>query len=313
MWSAISYITSGLALVAVLAAVIAWSYKAKTEERERLIRSAKESERRELVKNALEFFNIDAANLTKEQQFRLALEQIHARGRRFTISAAVICLLAVVAVCITAYAIAQHGRSSESAAVGQSIGVDPALVGSWESVGKSESTDVQLRFEIGADGKYSRWYFLDDGGVIEAAKGKLKMKGSTSAIPFEADYAFVGSDTLIVTQLSGNRALQPIGSIELKRVGRSDDYPQDLLVGTWKTVLLVTGANWAWTIEIGPQHNYHSHAETRDNGELTAQNGNWQMTSKWSAAPIVGTYQVIAGKPKLNLWPFGTIELNRAR
>jgi hypothetical protein len=304
MWSAISYITSGLALVAFLAAVTAWVYKSKTEERERLIRSANEGERGELVKHALEFFNINAANLTKEQQFRLALEQIQARGRRFMISAAVVCLLAVVAVGITAYAIAQHGRSSESDSVSRSSGVDPALVGSWESVGKLQAMDVQLRFEIGADGKYSRWYFVDDGGVIEADKDKLKMKGGTSILSIEAHYAFVGSDTLVVTK-SG-------ASTEFKRVGQSN-YPEDRLIGTWKTVLLVAGANWTWTLEIGPQHNYRNHAEARDNGELTARNGDWQMISKWAAAPIVGTYQVIASKPQVNLWPFGTVELNRAR
>jgi len=304
MWNAINYVTSGLALVAFLAAVTAWTYRSKTAERERLIRSATESDRGELVRNALEFFNIDTYGLTKEQQFKLALEQIHARGHRFVISAAVVCFLAVVAVSIAAYAITQHGRLSDSMATSQLTGVDPALVGSWDAVGKIEATPVQLRFQIGADGKYSRLYFIDDGGVIEAANGKLKLKGVRSVVPEETDYAFVGSDTLVVTQRSVAK--------EFKRDGQIVN-PRDLLVGTWKAPLLVAGANLDLTVEIGPQHNFHIHAETSDDGTLVAQKGNWQMTSKWSASLIVGTYKVIEGNPELSLWPFGIVQFKRAR
>lgn len=299
MWNAISYVTSGLALVAFLAAVTAWSYRSKTQERERLIRSAKESDRGELVRNALEFFNIDAAGLTKEQQFKLALEQIQARGRRFMISATVVCFLAVVAVVIAAYAITQHGRPEEGSAR-----VDPALVGSWEAEGKIETMPVQLRFQIGADGKYSRLYLIDDGGVINAAKGKLRLTGVRSAVPAEIHYAFVGSDTLVVTQRSGSR--------EFKRDGQVAN-PQDLLVGTWKAPILVEGANLEFTIEIGPRHNFHIHAETSDYGDFKAYDGKWEMISKWAALPIVGTYKVTSGNPEFTVWPFGSVELKRPR
>lgn len=106
MWEAIAYVSSGVTLTAFLAAVVAWSYKAKTEERERLIRAAKPEQRADLVRNALEFFHVDATRLNRDQQFALAIEQIHARAQRFKIAAAVICFLALVAAAIAAYAIA---------------------------------------------------------------------------------------------------------------------------------------------------------------------------------------------------------------
>ena len=171
-------------------------------------------------------------------------------------------------------------------------------------MGKIGATEVQLRFEIDSDGRYSRLYLLDDGGVIEAGKGKLQMKGSNSVIPVKATYTFFGSDRLIITQT--------YGAIEYNRVGQSSD-SQDLLVGTWKTQFLLFGANFDGTIEISPQHHYHAHEETHDNGKLTAQNGHWKMISKWSPTPLHGTYQVTADKPEFNLWPFGTVELKRVR
>jgi hypothetical protein len=295
MWTAINYVTSGFALIAFLAAAAAWAYKLYLEGRGRLIRSAKEKERGELVKNALEFFNIDAARLTKEQQFKLALEQIKSRGRRFTIQAAV---LVVVALCITFYLIVQY------APMGQMTGVDSALVGKWESVGIVDSNEIKIRFDIGADGSFSRWYISDDEGVIEAEQSKLQAKSTTGVIP--AEVKAVGSDGLIVMLGSGR-------SIELKRVGRITEPLDDLIVGRWKGTKLMDGASWDVMIEISPQHNYRYHAETRDNGKLFAQNGSYQMISRWSVMPIFGTYQVIADKPELELFPFNTIELKRSR
>lgn len=107
MWEAIQYVTTGLTLVAFLATVIAWAYKSKSEERERLIKTASENERVDLVRSALEFFNIDTSGLTKEQKYELALAQIHARAQRFRTTAIVICVLAVILAVVSVYAISQ--------------------------------------------------------------------------------------------------------------------------------------------------------------------------------------------------------------
>ena len=106
MWEAIRYVSSGITLAAFLAAVIAWSYKAKVEERERLIRTAKPDQRADLVRNALEFFHVDTAGLTREQQYNVAIEQIRARGQRFKLLIALVGFLAAITATVAIYAIA---------------------------------------------------------------------------------------------------------------------------------------------------------------------------------------------------------------
>jgi hypothetical protein len=117
VWQAIAYVSSGVSLAAFLAAAIAWVLKAKSEERERLIRTASESDRAPLVRDALEFFHVDAAGLTKQQQFQVALEQIRARGQRFRLIAAVICFLALLAAGLATLAIARPSRQASSSTV----------------------------------------------------------------------------------------------------------------------------------------------------------------------------------------------------
>lgn len=93
-WTALQYVTSGLTLVAFLSVITLAIYRSRLRSREALIRSAPEDKRSELVKSTLqEFFNINTADLTKEQAYRLEIEQIHARSRRFAISATLIALL----------------------------------------------------------------------------------------------------------------------------------------------------------------------------------------------------------------------------
>lgn len=108
MWEAIQYVTTSLTLVAFLVTVIAWAYKSKSEERERLIKTAAEDKRSDLVRSALEFFDVDTTGLTKQQKYELALAQIHARARRFRITAMVVCVLAVILAAVSAYAIWQN-------------------------------------------------------------------------------------------------------------------------------------------------------------------------------------------------------------
>jgi HEAT repeat protein len=104
-WEAIKYVGSGLTLAAFIVAAIAWILKSKSEERERLIDLAKEDERAELVRDALEFFRVDTAGLTKAQQYQLALEQIRGRSQRFKIVAVVVCIVAVLGTAIAIYAL----------------------------------------------------------------------------------------------------------------------------------------------------------------------------------------------------------------
>jgi len=101
MWEAIQYVSSGITLAAFIAAVIAWVIKARIESREKLISLAPGDERAKLVENALEFFHVDTAGLTKAQQHELAMEQIRARSKRFSQALVLLALTMVLAAAVT--------------------------------------------------------------------------------------------------------------------------------------------------------------------------------------------------------------------
>ena len=105
MWEAIAYVSSGLTLAAFLAAVVAWVYKHQSEEKERLLRAAPQSQRAKLVEQALESFHVDTSSLTKAQQYNLAVQQIQARAQRFRWTAIVVVILVLIAATVAVYAI----------------------------------------------------------------------------------------------------------------------------------------------------------------------------------------------------------------
>lgn len=119
LWEKIQYVTTGLTLIAFLVSVIAWTYKSKSEERERLIKTAPDDKRGDLVQSALEFFNINTSGLTKADQYKLALVQIHARAQRFRITAIVVCILAVILATVSAYAISKTSAKENKNPEGQ--------------------------------------------------------------------------------------------------------------------------------------------------------------------------------------------------
>lgn len=108
LFSVVLTISSGVSLIAFLAAAGVWVLRRKSKERERLIRSAPPEKRAELVISALEFFSVDASRLTPGQQFDLAMAQIQARTRRFQVCAIVICFLAVDALVVSVFAISRQ-------------------------------------------------------------------------------------------------------------------------------------------------------------------------------------------------------------
>ena len=113
MWEAIGYVSSGLTLVAFLAAIVSFSLRNKSLREEQLIKSVPESERAPLVRDALEFFHVDTSNLTKHQQFNVAVEQIKNRANRHKINSLLIFGVAVVFAILSAYAIYESRDTSE--------------------------------------------------------------------------------------------------------------------------------------------------------------------------------------------------------
>lgn len=96
MWNAIASVTSGLTLLAFLAAVGAFVFRSRLLQQVRMIQSAKEADRVQLVQNALEVFHVDASKLTRQDQYRIAMEQIRLRAQRFKISAIVVTIFAFI-------------------------------------------------------------------------------------------------------------------------------------------------------------------------------------------------------------------------
>ena len=107
MWQAIQYVTSGATLLAFLAAVAAWVYRSRVDQRARLIKAAPESERPDLIMAALESLNVTTENLPEEKKYKLALALIRERSQRFRTTAIVACVFGILTAATTAYAIRQ--------------------------------------------------------------------------------------------------------------------------------------------------------------------------------------------------------------
>lgn len=105
MWAIIAYVSSGFTLAAFVTAIVAWVLKVKSEEKGRLIASAKTEIKAKLVQNTLEFFHVETKNLTEAHRFRIAMEQIRNRTNRFRTIAFLIGFLAIIAASLSAYAI----------------------------------------------------------------------------------------------------------------------------------------------------------------------------------------------------------------
>ena len=75
-WEAIQYVTSGLTLVAFVAAVVAWIGKSAIRRQENLIKSAKLEDRGRLVEMALEGFQVSTSDLTGDQKFQLLMKYL---------------------------------------------------------------------------------------------------------------------------------------------------------------------------------------------------------------------------------------------
>jgi len=105
MWEAIQYVSSGLALVAFIVAAAAWIFKRNSEQTLRMVETAEEGDRANLVRSALEVVDVDTARLTNRQQYELAIELIRARAERFRITALVVCILAMILAAVSVSAI----------------------------------------------------------------------------------------------------------------------------------------------------------------------------------------------------------------
>lgn len=93
MWQAISYITSGLTLAAFIIACGAAAYRRNILHKERQIEAAPSAQRARLVEAELAHFSVDTSNLTRDQQYAIAMAQIQGRAQQFRL---VVVLLGIV-------------------------------------------------------------------------------------------------------------------------------------------------------------------------------------------------------------------------
>jgi hypothetical protein len=105
VWNAIGFVSSGITLVAFLAAVAASIYWRSSSRTENLIRTAQAKDRGALVKNALEFFDIDTSGLSQEQQFQIAVREINARSQRFLLTFILIVIVTVTAIVVSLFSL----------------------------------------------------------------------------------------------------------------------------------------------------------------------------------------------------------------
>ena len=107
MWDAIAYVSTGISLVAFLAAVASWTYRHKIGQKERLLRSLPENKRANAVADVLELFKVETSNLTKQQQYDLAIEQIRAKTKRYLLAIITVIIICFIGAFISFYAITQ--------------------------------------------------------------------------------------------------------------------------------------------------------------------------------------------------------------
>jgi hypothetical protein len=83
-FEAIQYVGTPIALVAFVAAVVAWVFRARLAERRKLIESAPEAERGRLLEATIrDFTTVPTDTLTREQRYNLAVKLIDERAAKF--------------------------------------------------------------------------------------------------------------------------------------------------------------------------------------------------------------------------------------
>lgn len=82
MNAAIPYVTSGLTLVAFLAAAIAYVWRANLKSAEKRIESAPAEDRQQIIETIAEWIGVDLGDIPKNQRTAIVLKQLEIKGDR---------------------------------------------------------------------------------------------------------------------------------------------------------------------------------------------------------------------------------------
>ncbi len=112
-WSLASRVTSGFALLAFLVVAAVISYRERLKQQERMIKSSSPGDRADLVARVLRSFKIDTENLTKQQQYDLAVKQLghEAARHKMNVAAAIIILVCTVTAAIALTIVSSNGKN----------------------------------------------------------------------------------------------------------------------------------------------------------------------------------------------------------
>lgn len=110
MWEAIQYVSSAVGLVAFAAAVAYMAYRTRLSREQRLIQTAPPDQRVVMAERVLKDFHVDTSNLTKEQQFTLAIQQLDHRKASSKRNAIVVVIISFIAAIVLIVALVKDWR-----------------------------------------------------------------------------------------------------------------------------------------------------------------------------------------------------------
>ena len=96
MWDAIGHVSTGLTLIAFMVAAAVSAYRLQLRSRIKTIEAVPPSERGKLIEKELNAFGIDAGNLSRTQQFEIALRELNLRSRKLLALTLVVVLITLI-------------------------------------------------------------------------------------------------------------------------------------------------------------------------------------------------------------------------
>lgn len=141
IWSAATQVTTGVTLAAFAIAAAAWLYRTYLLRKERMIISALPKDRARLVQNALEIFDVPTEGLDNDQKYKLVLEQIGARERRFNTTAKLVSFITLLLVLVSLYSIYTKAGETRPRLVPPTV--KKAIRGDFASFNTSDAKEPQ--------------------------------------------------------------------------------------------------------------------------------------------------------------------------
>ncbi|MCK1405028.1 hypothetical protein [Bradyrhizobium sp. 76] len=113
MWDAVGHVTTGLTLVAFMVTAGLTAYRVHLKSRIKLIEAVPPSERGGVLEKQLNAFGVEAKNLTKAQQYQIAVRELNLRSRKLLALTFVVALIAIILGLISLNAILQGDGASK--------------------------------------------------------------------------------------------------------------------------------------------------------------------------------------------------------